>query len=664
MNHDRSSTITHVRPGVDKWWLIVIYCLIVALLAALCLIYSFKPQSAFNLASERQYGLRTLREMPCSETHSSAPLGIVFGINLAASIVIAASDHAKIGLLAPTPEQYEADFTDLGLHTLRNFLGATLGRKTLFVSLIFSSLPIHYLSNSIIFIMNSGYKFYEVVASTSFLNGINRETKWPEGYGGIEQLENLLRSVQSDPTILVNLSRTDCTSEYNNVMYSNYRTLILISDYHLPNNNNSVLAIGVLPGYRWKSIASSLLALCPDAYLEIFKGASRPDIAFIENDRPRPMPVACIDQAEVVQISVNESSVSALRSRQLGADTAIYPTDYYNPLAQIELCYQYWPEKDYTFENRTFRGLLYTRPSVPFSYCSAERLPSKPTCRLVYSPMTTFIFGIILVIKLALISIAAYFRIFHLALYRYRDVRDHYHLYGEKDDQFYHRRLGKVYSWYQGVYSTPGIDFAAQLIIYLIVFIWIWILWAASKGRIMSSGFSPSAKTDTTWFFKSVLFYKSLHIILSILAFFQENMIDWRVSTLERAEAYNPPPSPETFYHGLWRKLKTFALDFPTWLMIFMPLRTTLIHMFVGWMFPFRFVDIAELGQDVGTLVGSVPTAYWSLGPWDIFNQTSNSGLFVAYDAIQLTIFVVGPFFLLEGVFFGVVKLRDCFKLI
>ncbi|TGO14404.1 hypothetical protein BTUL_0053g00030 [Botrytis tulipae] len=569
MNHDRSTTITHVRPGIDEWWLIVVYCLTVGVLAALCLIYSIKPQSAFNLASERQYGLRTLREMLCSETHNFVPLGIVFDINLAASSVIAASDHAKIGLLAPTPEQYEAGFTDLGLHTLRNFLGAILGRKTL-----------------IILTMNSGYKSYEVVASTSFLNGnhfnvtnltmkeyesqppsvgVNRGTIWPEGYGGIEQFENLLRSVQSDPTILVNLSRTDCTSEYNNVMYSRYRTLILISDYHLPDNNNSVLAIGVLPGYRWKSIPSSLLALCPDAYLEIFKGASRPDFAFIENDRPRPMPVAYIDPAEAVQVSVNESSVSTLRSRQLGADTAIYPTDCYNPLAQIELCYQYWPGKDYTFENRTFRGLLYTRPSVPFSYCLAERLPSKPTCRLIPRCQRSLSF-----------------------------------IWPER------RPILPPPVW-QRIQLVAG------------VFIWIWILWGASKGHIMSSGFSPSAET--------------------ILAFFQENMIAWRVSSLERAEAYNPPPSPETFYHGLWRKSKTFALDFPTWLMVFMSLRTTLIHMFVGWMFPFRFVDIAELGQDVGTLVGSVPTVYWSLGPWDIFNQTSKSGLFVAYGAIQLMIF-------------------------
>ena len=73
--------------------------------------------------------------------------------------------------------------------------------------------------------------------------------------------------------------------------------------------------------------------------------------------------------------------------------------------------------------------------------------------------------------------------------------------------------------------------------------------------------------------------------------------------------------------------------------------------MFVSWMFPFHFVNIVELAQEFGTLVGLLPAACWILGVWKVFNETSNSGLFVAYDAIQLLIFLIGPFLLLKGVF-------------
>lgn len=157
-------------------------------------------------------------------------------------------------------------------------------------------------SNTLFFVTSPAYNSYELVVSTSFfrgtpfdLNGVNMTRyklneaptmpanilQWPTVYGRVNQLKDSLSHLQRDSGMWKNLSREDCLNEFNTARYTRYRTVLLFTDFGQPtghpSNNNSLLAAGGLPGYRLASASSSLVALCPDIYLNTYPLAKPPN---------------------------------------------------------------------------------------------------------------------------------------------------------------------------------------------------------------------------------------------------------------------------------------------------------------------------------------------------------------------------------------------------
>ena len=72
-----------------------------------------------------------------------------------------------------------------------------------------------------------------------------------------------------------NLSNPDCRGKYELDVYSNYRTVIQVTDWtqNLP-PNNSALAIGALPEFPSSGVRDRFMLLCPGTHLSITPGSS------------------------------------------------------------------------------------------------------------------------------------------------------------------------------------------------------------------------------------------------------------------------------------------------------------------------------------------------------------------------------------------------------
>jgi hypothetical protein len=148
-----------------------------------------------------------------------------------------------------------------------------------------------------------------------------------------------------------------------------------------------------------------------------------------------------------------------------------------------------------------------------------------------------------------------------------------------------------------------------------------------------------------------IFFYKSLHIVINVILFRQDNHTAYRCNRDEDA-TYHPPSPNETFSQGLVRQARTFSRDMSTCFKIFLPLQTTLIHLIIIWVFIIRLIDVAALGEPVGSRDGLISAMFWSIGVSG-FNtgagdkgDTSNMLLF--YALFIVAVFVIVPTVLIE----------------
>ena len=75
------------------------------------------------------------------------------------------------------------------------------------------------------------------------------DLQWPAEYGASNALNSSLARLQREPTLWKDLSRADCVKQYNDAVYTRYRTLVLVTDYGSDSNSsNSALAATVLSG--------------------------------------------------------------------------------------------------------------------------------------------------------------------------------------------------------------------------------------------------------------------------------------------------------------------------------------------------------------------------------------------------------------------------------
>ncbi|KAI9656912.1 MAG: hypothetical protein M1821_003551 [Bathelium mastoideum] len=321
--------------GFSATWLSILYWLLNVAIVTLSWV---AIRAVKTLKDPVLYGLFQRWSGLCSDfsTIGGKYGTVIFALNIAAALVIASSDHFRTQVVAPSPTAFQRTEINLGVQSLSAFKAASGVRKAIFVALLLTSIPLYFLSNSLLFIKYSASNIYEVVMSTSYLDGhaFNvsalgmsqwprdesrnlppLDAQWPIEYDDVPQLTAELLTLQEQPSRWTNLSRLECGIEYNKAEYSKYGTLVIVTNYTTPDLDNSALAIGVLPGYRLANREYSLLALCPDAYLATYKASQRPteapymptlDESAAEN--PQMLYVSPDEARKLAQVNVTDGS--------------------------------------------------------------------------------------------------------------------------------------------------------------------------------------------------------------------------------------------------------------------------------------------------------------------------------------------------------------------
>ena len=317
--------------------------------------------------------------------------------------------------------------------------------------------------------------------------------QWPTEYGGVNQLNDSLIHLQRDPGAWKNLSRGDCVNEFNIARYTRYRTVLLVTDFGRPEghpaNNNSLLAAGILPGYRLASASSSLVALCPDIYLNAYPQTKPPNnTAFISKDASygRPEDFEYLDPSLAESWAVGNASLPQSRSffrklfkRQIIPTANTAKTVYWDTMLGRDLCYQYWTSKQ-KWSYKSGKGDTYIVPRVDLKYCIAEPAAKTRLCQAVYSPKVLFILAVTLAVMLGAITAALVLEILKEA--GFGDVV----VLPELDWDTADRRVwGFVFAWQLEVLS-------------LAVFVYAWALWGVA-GRPDSDKLFANDPSDRGW---------------------------------------------------------------------------------------------------------------------------------------------------------------------
>ncbi|UPK98517.1 hypothetical protein LCI18_009452 [Fusarium solani-melongenae] len=639
--------------------------------ASWILLYTLQPNEA------AEYGFKTIASDTCKhfKLRTNTTGMYLFALNIATTAVAFVASYFRDGLLAPSPGAYQESKGRLylGIESVRGFRQASWPRKVMYVVLLLASLPLYYLSNSLVSTKYSAYNAYEVLVSTTFfegrpfdLAGINMtrydslnetptmpssDLQWPTEYGASDALNSSLARLQREPTLWKNLSRAECVKQYNDAVYTRYRTLVLVTDYDSDsdsnsNNSNSALAATVLPGYRLRSASSSLIALCPDSYLEAYNGTIHPpETPFLTLDKviaaPKNVtflsPTQAREWATNRSLSADVSPTRTLERRHWTPQT--YPTDTFDPMPGRDLCYHYWSDNDRWMPNT----LIYRVPQCPLQYCLAEPVKTPRMCQVVYSPRVLFILSVFLTFLFTVISIALCLRCTQEGLYSREDASEYfrhkkcrprwsekfYGKYGGGSRPFHHRRM----PWHLFFFST-------------VVFTYVFVLWGV--GGI--GGYYPSGPGDETWFFKALVFNKALHIVFEVQFYFEDVDVRKRFFRVTPDMDYQDAGKKNWVQKQL-RKIGEFFKSRETYLKLFLAVRSFLIHTVYEFVFISQLMGTAPLEEAAGTLTGSKPLAFTTLGVPG-FNERSVD-LVAGFIFFNWLVFVGLPSVLLDVIFYA-----------
>ncbi|KAH6970740.1 hypothetical protein BKA56DRAFT_496806 [Ilyonectria sp. MPI-CAGE-AT-0026] len=664
-------------PGENILALLLWVLFAAATSASWVLQYRLQPSNAAT-----EYGFKATTNGMCKDLKSPATSKGMFLllVNAATSVVAAIVAYFRSGLLAPSPAAYQKSKGRLylGVESGRGFLHASWPRKVMYVVLLGASLPLYFLSNSLVFTKYPAYNAYEVLVSTTFFNGrpfdlagVNMtryasleetvtmpspDLQWPDEYGASSGLNRSLARLQQGPTVWKNLSRASCLEQFNEALYTRYRTLVLVTDYDSDsdsNTSNSALAASVLPGYRLKSASSSLVALCPDKYLETYKDTMHPTkTPFMTLDKSNAWPwdVTFLSPAEANEWATNGSlsaDVSALKRDMPGGSMA-QNADTFNPMPGRDLCYHYWADDDRWVSNTT---RIYRVPQCRLLYCLAEPVETPRMCQVVYSPRVLFILSVFLSCLLVVISVALVLRCVREGLYSREDASEYFRYeqpplrpvwckefcskYSSGSSMFHHRRMPRHLA-----------------VLSFVVFVYVYVLWdkAGNAGEDIKY---PSGPKDDGWLFKALALNKALHIVFEVQLYFQAADVQKRFFRVTRGRDYQDP-GPEGFLQRMWRKIYQLFRRRETYLTLLLAIRSFLVHFTYGLIFITQLMGVASLEEVAGTIVGTKSLAFTTLGV-PAFNERSEKLNFL-FLLFNWFIFVALPSSLLDVIFYAIAK--------
>ena len=204
-------------------------------------------------------------------------------INVCSTLLLAASNSGLQILNAPSREEVnDAHAQGRSFHIgILAFLNASyipFRRTVLILSLTLSSIPLHFMYNSVVYSATASYEYDAFVVARDFLNG----APFTDFTGPNSFLSNVSGSLQlwRMPSVtevtkvqgqaqdgqLVHLSRKECTYQFDNFAISNFSTILMVTESE--NKTNSIL--GYLQG------DNSRLLLRSDYYFQSWRcGYSR-----------------------------------------------------------------------------------------------------------------------------------------------------------------------------------------------------------------------------------------------------------------------------------------------------------------------------------------------------------------------------------------------------
>ncbi|MCJ1269241.1 hypothetical protein MMC22_009131 [Lobaria immixta] len=192
-------------------------------------------------------------------------MAVQLPLNILSGIAVCGSDYVRKCLLAPPEDINRNPRGDIEYQSLQAWWKTTFVRKILWITSVLTSLPIHYVYNSIILSALPAYDAYEVMVDERFFSGepfdvsaINLtqfefetgapmpyNTSWQSQWPASARLQQSLESVQQDPSSWTNLSNPDCRIKYGLKTYSTYRTVVLVTNWTQNlTSNDSALAVG------------------------------------------------------------------------------------------------------------------------------------------------------------------------------------------------------------------------------------------------------------------------------------------------------------------------------------------------------------------------------------------------------------------------------------
>ncbi|KAK3357504.1 hypothetical protein B0T25DRAFT_539379 [Lasiosphaeria hispida] len=631
--------IINSKGAVFSW-------LLLCAIAAACWVGSAYLQSTTALAS---HGYRKMWTIPCGNpsvisSWNAARLAVV---NAAAGLVGTVIKPIRGGLLAPSPRAYRKSQGSwyLDVDSWEGFRSVSWHRRGLYLILLGSWLLVHFLSNSIFFLESSAHNTYIAVVSSEFFNGkpfdllaINvtrypldeTPTMPPLGpisplqYDGYEQLRDSLGKLSRDQTGWTKLTRKECLAKGNEAVYSDFHTIVLVTKDTPLYENNSALAISVLPGYRVTSAAPSLVALCPGVYMAAYPRARVPSetpFMAIEPVGKRPSDITFVSLAEAEAWARNVPASANKRQAIVGSIPMSTKSDYYDPMASTDLCYGYWGQNvRYVDHYADSYNSVYRVPPCPLEECFVAPVTSTLMCDAVYSPLVLFVFLIVSSILLGAATAALALRISRDGLYSVEDARrcfGHGSWYPEFDSV---SRVGRRCSW-----MPSRID-----LLNLVVYLHICVLFIVSGLPMLQLLYPPEDSVNGGWLLRALALYKATHILFDIVFFFQNIRVRQRAYRLTYAS-----PELDGWKHGRDLLLKS---------------RSSLIHMVFGLVFITELTGVAPLGADLAESPSSNDAAklvaFTTLGV-PAFNQRS-SGMNTAFALFNWIVFIALPSLVVE----------------
>ena len=492
-----------------------------------------------------EYGLRTIAEGDDDYHRQMIDIfAVKLGLNLLSLLVILTSGYIRSSLLAPTTRGPDCSCMYVGHQCSINFGIVSWSRRCLWIVLGILSLPIHLLYNSLIVNIHTVHDAYEVLVNDDFLTGqsfdilslsptrfrdqdsapIPFDNIYPSEWPAIDVLQDKLEKLQSNIGSWTPLSREDCLQQYAMTGYTSFRTVVIITNWTLPQENNSALGIGALPGHPVDEVTSRLLALCPAAWLNKTKDSFIPDTA--------------------AYILPHAICISGQTDYPGSGGCEFSPEEMYS---EYDLCFAY--QNNYVYN---------TSRVVNFERCLSEPIPNI-SARFVFLPDICLIVSIVIGIK-ALIASVAFFTIPGTPLFG-RDplYEDRYKIVQglRRKVKFENPLHGKEL---KQNFTVPGTSRATKHIwiaVQVLLLAWMTVIYYRGLGAF-GEGSIPSSTSDRQWYFGILLYPNIIQIILMVREYLESNWADGKAEGggfLEHLHITLPLGLYNTLLHtlaGLW----------------------------------------------------------------------------------------------------------------